>query len=41
MQDPFLQASLVNGFFESALDTEKMTTVVDGALYREKVTTTA
>ena len=36
VQSPFLQAILVNDFFEGTLDVEKMSKIVDAALYREK-----
>ena len=36
LKAPFLQAMLVNDFFEGALDVEKMAGIVDVALYREK-----
>lgn len=34
---PFVQAMLINDFFEGTLAVEKMANVVDGNLYREKV----
>jgi predicted AlkP superfamily phosphohydrolase/phosphomutase/tetratricopeptide (TPR) repeat protein len=34
---PFLQAMLINDFFEGTLAVEKMASVVDGQLYREKM----
>lgn len=37
MQSPFLQAMLVNDFFEGTLQVEKMAAVVDASLYREKI----
>ncbi len=39
LQAPFLQAMLVNDFFEGTLAVEKMAGEVDTSLYREKVTT--
>jgi hypothetical protein len=38
MQAPFLQAMLVNDFFDGNLEVEQMAGMVDAALYREKVT---
>lgn len=38
VQAPFIQAMLVNDFFEGELEVEQMAGVVDGSLYREKVT---
>jgi len=37
MQAPFLQAMLVNDFFEGELEVEKMAERVDASLYREKI----
>ncbi len=36
MQAPFLQAMLINDFFDGALEVEKMAEQVDTSLYREK-----
>ncbi|MGK0364247.1 MAG: putative AlkP superfamily phosphohydrolase/phosphomutase/tetratricopeptide (TPR) repeat protein [Saprospiraceae bacterium] len=38
MQAPFLQAMLVNDFFDGSLEVEQMAGMVDAALYREKMT---
>ena len=39
MEAPLTKATLVNDFFEGALDVEKMAGKVDASLYREKIKT--